>query len=584
MADYDDMTPGEVLADASVADFIASLGRGIAEAQQDLDRNSIEQLDSFTAPLDGLGGKSLMELGFSPAFYHYQHADLSCSLNIRLKVEKETGFDLGVAGAFGQGDSSVDASSSSATETASGSRVERSLRTAEIRLKNASAGSLQINGQTYQTDSGAGFMDRASDLAEQLRSGDLVDAVRVLRKPSELSIDTDADPERVAVGKNTVAFIARDHPGGLIRLDSNEETTIKLSDEHEVTVAAKDNLAAFADAVGDAIENLSGYTALVVPPETTWLRVHFKLDSADVPEEDHKMLDNVAWLLEEVPALNMQLVGHADRTGHENWSKDYKQSYNLALSKQRAEAVDEVIRAFGPELGAARISTDGEGETRAVDEDNPVNNASDRVVEIAPAGDAAAYIIVQSENDELADVSPDRKDGSDGNGWLGLFSAGSLTDLSGDKVTIEGEPFDLSGEAVAGADENSPEAFAHNLARAVNDEADFNVVANARGRVCHLAPAADAIELQLVTTSQSDIQMTSSEGVAVQEQFSRTSSEREVRQRTGNRTVAVGASVDVRYSRQFELDVTGNSSITARLVSVPAPPEFLDTIRAFLKD
>lgn len=584
MADYDDMTPGEVLADASVADFIASLGRGIADAQQELDRNSIEQLDSFTERLDGLGGKSLMELGFSPAFYHYQHADLSCSLNIRLKVEKETGFDLGITGAFGQTDSSREGSASSSTETASGSRTEVSLRTADIELENASAGSLQINGDTYQSDADDGFMDRASDLAEQLRSGDLVDAVQVLRKPSDLSIDSDADPERVAIGKNTVAFLARAHPGGLIRLDSNEETTIRLSDEHEVTVSAKDDLAAFADAVGDAIENLSGFKALVLPPEKTWLKVEFKLDSADVPEDDHLMLDNVAWLLEEVPALNLELVGHADRTGHEDWSKAFKQSYNMDLSKQRAEAVEEVVRAFGPELGGSRINATGEGEARAVEDDNPVNHQADRVVEIAPADDQAAYILVESEADELDDVAPDRKDGSDGNGWLGLFSARSLDDLDGDTVTIEGEPFSLSGDPVAGADEHSPEAFARNLADAVNNKTGFDVAANARGRVCHLAPSADAIQLHLVTTSRSDIQMASSDGVTVQEQFSRASSEREVRQRTGNRTVAVGASVDVRYSRQFELDVTGNSSITARLVSVPAPPEFLDTIREFLKD
>ncbi|MCK8515364.1 OmpA family protein [Methylonatrum kenyense] len=584
MADYDDMTPGEVLADASVADFIASLGRGIAEAQQDLDRNSIEQLDSFTERLDGLGGKSLMELGFSPAFYHYQHADLSCSLNIRLKVEKETGFDLGITGAFGQTDSSAEAASSSSTETASGSRTESALRTADIELENASAGRLEINGSSYQSDADDGFMDRASDLAEQLRSGGLVDAVQVIRKPSELSIESEADPDRVAIGRNTVAFVARDHPGGLIRLDANEETTIKLDGENEVTVSAKDDLAAFADAVGEAIENLSGYKALVLPPGKTWLSVEFKLDGADVPADEHSMLDNVAWLLKQVPALNLQLLGHADRTGHEDWSKEYKQSYNLDLSRQRAEAVEEVIRAFGPDLGDNRINSDGEGEARAVEQGNPTDHQPDRVVEIAPADDEAAYILVESKDDAIADVSPDRKDGSDGNGWLGLFAARSLSDLDGDTVTIEGESISLSGDSVGDAEDNSPEAFAANLATKVNDEDDLAVVANARGRVCHLAPASDAIQLHLVTSSKSDIQMSSSEGVTVKEQFSRTSSERKVQQRSGNRTVAVGASVDVRYSRQFELDVTGNSSITARLVSVPAPPEFLDTMREFLKD
>jgi low affinity Fe/Cu permease len=55
-------------------------------------------------------------------------------------------------------------------------------------------------------------------------------------------------------------------------------------------------------------------------------------------------------------------------------------------------------------------------------------------------------------------------------------------------------------------------------------------------------------------------------------------------QNTGNRTIAVGASLDYRSSRQFEQSVTGNSTITARLVSIPAPPEFLALVKDFLKE
>jgi hypothetical protein len=49
-----------------------------------------------------------------------------------------------------------------------------------------------------------------------------------------------------------------------------------------------------------------------------------------------------------------------------------------------------------------------------------------------------------------------------------------------------------------------------------------------------------------------------------------------------NITVAAGITVDYRSSRQFEQSVNGNSSITARLVAVPAPVEFLDEIKKFL--
>jgi hypothetical protein len=68
----------------------------------------------------------------------------------------------------------------------------------------------------------------------------------------------------------------------------------------------------------------------------------------------------------------------------------------------------------------------------------------------------------------------------------------------------------------------------------------------------------------------------------VTREFSRTETRSLTRQNTGNRAVAFGATLDVRYSRQFEMTVTGNSAISARLVSIPAPPQFLEAIRAYL--
>ena len=42
------------------------------------------------------------------------------------------------------------------------------------------------------------------------------------------------------------------------------------------------------------------------------------------------------------------------------------------------------------------------------------------------------------------------------------------------------------------------------------------------------------------------------------QQVSRTRSERQTTNRTGNRTVAVGDSLDSHYSRKFKMNVTGN--------------------------
>ena len=85
MADLSEMTPGEVLADSSVAEFIKELGLGVAAAQVALDDNSVRQMEIFTRRREDLGDRSLLDLGLMPAFYHYQHADITCSMQIRME-------------------------------------------------------------------------------------------------------------------------------------------------------------------------------------------------------------------------------------------------------------------------------------------------------------------------------------------------------------------------------------------------------------------------------------------------------------------------------------------------------------------
>src|SRR6188768_2335467 len=134
MPDIEDMTPGEVLADASVAEFIKNLGLSIAEAQTALDENSVNQIAHFVEPREGLGGKTLLDLGLSPAFYHYQHADISCSLQLSLRVERDFGLDLNLGGNFGDTSTSSDSSSTSESESQSGSSSSTTHREARVQI------------------------------------------------------------------------------------------------------------------------------------------------------------------------------------------------------------------------------------------------------------------------------------------------------------------------------------------------------------------------------------------------------------------------------------------------------------------
>jgi hypothetical protein len=178
-----------------------------------------------------------------------------------------------------------------------------------------------------------------------------------------------------------------------------------------------------------------------------------------------------------------------------------------------------------------------------------------------------------------------RADNSSANGFIFLYKPSPLDLEENHKtVTIEGTVFPFRGAAAGTFAASTPEAYALNLATDINANQAAQLQASASANVVTVSRNGDPFKLILVTSSNRNITLSGTSGITVSEQFSRSQTSSLTQQNTGNRAVAFGASLDVRSSRQFEMNVTGNSAISARLVSIPAPPQFLETIREFLKD
>lgn len=95
------MTPGEALMEVPVGDFIQRLGIGIAEAQLRLDQMAVRVAamlsDARVEFRDAQGktsSKSLLELGFTPTFYHFSETELEVRMTISIKVEESFKFGL----------------------------------------------------------------------------------------------------------------------------------------------------------------------------------------------------------------------------------------------------------------------------------------------------------------------------------------------------------------------------------------------------------------------------------------------------------------------------------------------------------
>jgi outer membrane protein OmpA-like peptidoglycan-associated protein len=602
MADYDGLTPGQVLADASVAEFIAQLGLGIAAAQRALDENSVDQIAEFITPRPGLGGRTLLDLGLSPAFYHFQHADISCSMQLSLRVQKDLSLGLNLTGSFNDTTTRDESQAESATSTESGTETRSETRSAQVSIEASSTGALSVGGQTFQL-TGPDSLTRIRDLQRRLNTteGTGVGRALVSMEPQALTITTDAnDPPpalpKVAIGPNTVAFVGGGFSRGIIQIAANADTAFTLNAATPVTVSttAQASLEAYAPHVASQIQ-AAGYDATAHAPSAPLLRVffdtgmhHIATNPPDLSTRNERIDSRLLTVAQMIRDRNMPVTieGFADAQPFRGATAAQSAQSNRDLGDRRAQAVKDRLVANGAPAGNITI-TPSRGDTDARAAGGPADNIDFRMARIMVDSGAAWWITVSQRTGgpTLDGVTPDMRAGpvvgQSGNGFIYLYQASALA-LAGKKVTVEGNDHPLRGAAGGGFASGAPEAYAFNLAADVNAAATATYTASAEANVVTLLRKTQPIRIDMVTAESRQIEISGTTGVTVTRQFSRTETRSLTRQNTGNRAVAFGATLDVRYSRQFEMNVTGNSAITARLVSIPAPPQFLEAIRAYL--
>lgn len=81
-------------------------------------------------------------------------------------------------------------------------------------------------------------------------------------------------------------------------------------------------------------------------------RIHFDYDRSDIRQADAAMLDQKLAILQANPALQIEVVGHCDERGSDE--------YNLALGNRRALAAKQYLVTRG--IAADRITTRSMGE------------------------------------------------------------------------------------------------------------------------------------------------------------------------------------------------------------------------------
>jgi len=442
MANYDGLKPGEILADASVAEFIKTLGLSIAEAQQALDENSVNQIAEFIEPREGLGGKTLLDLGLSPAFYHYQHADITCSMQLSLKVEKNLSLGLNIGGSLNNTHSENSNSNQSQSSSESGSSTRTETRRANIQITSASAGSLTVGGRAFAL-TGNSPLERVQNLRNSLTGDPSTGIARVLyrMRPTPLTITTDAPAEKVITTENSVAFKGGGFDRAIVRVGTNVDTDYVLHASHTAVTTAKASLQAYATHVSTTIAAEGYETQSIAPSKELFSFGAFPTGNADLQSGWESDLDLMA---DVIKVLNnrVDIQGFADRQMYPGGVAASDED-NRELGDNRAQSIFDALHKRGvPRSLLNVLPSTGDQAAAEAGDDRGTNNPTFRRVDITTP--RSFYLIIVRAHSggpnlhKAADISPNKiGDTSADNGFILLYRPTTLN-LSGKSVTIDG--------------------------------------------------------------------------------------------------------------------------------------------------
>lgn len=132
----------------------------------------------------------------------------------------------------------------------------------------------------------------------------------------------------------------------------------QMEAETQAAEEAETTPSRFDDLFGTSAEEATPEVPESPPPRVVLLAdVHFEFDKFSLTTKARQVLSNHARALKENPTLGIQIEGHCDERG--------TQEYNLALGQRRAQAAKDYLANFG--IDPSRITIISYGEERPLD-------------------------------------------------------------------------------------------------------------------------------------------------------------------------------------------------------------------------
>jgi outer membrane protein OmpA-like peptidoglycan-associated protein len=522
------LKPGDVLGQVDLGSYIGAMGKGVAEAQRALDDNTVGLLGAFTKPVDSLEGKSLIQLGLSPAFYHFRAATVSASVNMSIRVRQEIDVE-----AHFDGSRSSSSSSTQTTDFTDVSNTTQSFHVSEgVEAHAAATGSV---------------MERLDSYASSNSNQRLIVAERTIADQAQ-SFQTSG----IARYNANAALFVVPPPGRRWAVLKIPATSAANAIQIRATgVAHPPSATTTAQAFASGLSSLNSNgiaVALVAVPTATnpLLKVKFNTGSYVVKNaqgiEYAPRLRILAHILAATGAA-VTLVGRTDGVG--------TMEYNQKLSKLRAEAVRDVLVANG--VADNKISLKWIGEQGVPDNKNDPEARNVTITFDAEPTEFYAFLWETQSNAMAA---------------LAVGTICVATGVYGASGTVSGATVTTAAEVATAVN-----AGAQTQASQFNELVYLTNKENSAAKLATVtvfATQESSTDSNLGLDSSGDSQSSSMLNAAGE--------------KIVNRAAAMAGSVGARFSRMFDVSMSGNMSVTAELVSIPAPPEFLQFIKDYLEE
>jgi OmpA family len=597
MANVEQFQQGaDILQQVDVSEIFTSMAMGIAAAQEKLDNNSIAQLKKLSE--QEVAGKSLLELGFVPAFYSFTYADISCNISLQMSLKTDLNVGLSASLKLTSDKGYTNDQSNFATDNKYSSTSEDYKSSRHFTFKASEKTSIKIEKESYNLKQEEGSFKMIEKFEEEVMQNEKIsDIESEIEKIQSINNTSTAVNVSVVNGMICISETYKETTAvGILKINAYDGKKTDLGgdpdtdDQLTLTLAPGQvfsdilPLAKTANGAGtvygfskdgkfwkhngtnfvstdltlyfkhDSLKNKYGAklgSTVYYGPEEVGDANKARQNSSDVKDAFLKLAE----LLKHDGNDKVTVSGQTDKSGDDD--------YNTELGNKRALALINELAARG--ISTSKFSPLSLGETQQA------QASTERDVDFRKATIAlnADYIIFVGGNFATAATI------ESGSVNTYIYKAANLNNGSPALNIVFGS-----------STVNLAAASSLTVIEEHIKQSNKEYILEKRNNVLYLLHKESVIKFYVFSkdSEKIDIQSDKSyDGSGTETENTHfigknTNSQSSIADSASsadkNNTFALAASVDARYSRQFDMSVQGNASMSARLVAVPPPKAF----------